>query len=64
MPKKTIDTVPEFKYEGFPVIIVHKDGKDLKETKVCHFDSKHNAEKYIKRSKMKKTDYQMYIKEK
>jgi hypothetical protein len=63
MPKKKLKSfTPEFKYEGFPVIIVHMDGKDLKDTKICHFDSEYNAKKYVEKSKMKKTDYQIYIK--
>jgi hypothetical protein len=61
MPKKRIDVVPEFKYEGFPVIIIHKDGKDLKDTKTCYFDSEYNAQKYIARSKFTKKDYVMHI---
>lgn len=52
----------EFPYDGFPVKIIHKDGKDLKDTKTCYFDSEHNAQKYIERSKFKKKDYQMFIK--
>jgi hypothetical protein len=40
------------------------DGKDLKDTKICHFDSEYNAKKYVEKSKMKKTDYQLYIKDK
>jgi hypothetical protein len=63
MPKKKLDTVPEFKYEGFPVIVVHKDGKDLKDTKTCYFDSEYNAQKYIKRNNFKNKDYKMYLKE-
>jgi hypothetical protein len=65
MPKKKLKTyTPEFKHEGFPVIIVHMDGKNLEDTKTCYFDSEYNAEKYVERSKMKKTDYQIYIKDK
>ena len=65
MPKKKLKTyTPEFKHEGFPVIIVHMDGKNLEDTKTCYFDSEYNAEKYVKRSKMKQTDYQLYIKDK
>ncbi len=63
MPKKKLDTVPEFKYEGFPAIVVHKDGKDLKDTKTCYFDSEYNAQKYIKRNNFKNKDYKMYLKE-
>jgi hypothetical protein len=61
MPKKK-EFVPEFKYDGFPVIVTHKDGKDLKDFKICHFDSKVNAQKYIDRCKFKKKDYDIYIK--
>jgi hypothetical protein len=52
----------EFPYDGFPVKIVHKDGKDLKDKKTCYFDSEYNAQKYIARSKFKKKDYTMTIK--
>jgi hypothetical protein len=58
-----LDNAPEFKYEGFPVIVVHKDGKDLKDTKTCYFDSEYNAQKYIKRNNFKNKDYKMYVKE-
>jgi hypothetical protein len=60
--KKVEEVTPEFKYDMFPVIIVHKDGKDLKDTKTCYFDNESNAKKYIQKSKFKKTDYKMYIK--
>lgn len=62
MPKKKEESIPEFKYEMFPVIIVHKDGKDLKDTKTCYFDNEVNANKYIKKSNFKKNDYKIYIK--
>lgn len=61
MPKKRIDVIPEFKYEGFPVIIIHRDGKDLKDTKTCYFDSEYNAQKYITRCKFTKKDYVMHV---
>jgi hypothetical protein len=51
-----------FPYDQFPVKIVHKDGKDLTETKTCYFQNEHYAQKYITRSKFKKTDYQMFVK--
>jgi len=51
-----------FPYSQFPVKIIHKDGKDLCETKTCYFESEHYAQKYIVRSKFKKTDYQMFVK--
>lgn len=52
----------EFPYDGFPVKLVHKDGKDLKDTKTCYFDNEFNAQKYITRSKFKKKDYKLTIK--
>jgi hypothetical protein len=60
--KKVEEVIPEFKFDTFPVIIVHKDGKDLKDTKTCYFDNEVNANKYIQRSKFKKNDYKIYIK--
>lgn len=69
MPRKKKTTEPEvkvsksqqdeFPYSGFPVKIIHKDGKELKDTKTCYFQSKDHADKYIKRCKFKKTDYKM-----
>jgi hypothetical protein len=52
----------EFPHTQFPIIIIHNDGKDLKDTKKCYFQSMHYAEKYITRSNLKKTDYQLFIK--
>jgi hypothetical protein len=51
-----------FPYNQFPVKIIHKDGKDLCETKTCYFQSEHYAQKYIVRCKFKKNDYQMFVK--
>jgi hypothetical protein len=51
-----------FPYNQFPVKIIHKDGKDLSETKTCYFQSEHYAQKYITRCKFKKTDYQIFMK--
>ena len=51
-----------FPYEQFPVKIIHKDGKDMSDTKTCYFQSEHYAQKYIVRCKFKKTDYQMFVK--
>jgi len=62
MPKKNLDVIPEFKYEGFPVIIIHREGKDLADIKTCYFDSLLNAEKYIARNRLTKKDYQLYQK--
>ena len=56
MPKKKLDVVPEFKYEGFPVIVVHREGKELADVKTCYFDSLMNAQKYITKSNFTKKD--------
>ena len=53
-----------FPYSQFPVKIIHKDGKDLCETKTCYFQSEHYAQKYITRCNFKKTDYQIFMKPK
>ena len=53
-----------FPYSQFPVKIIHKDGKDLTETKTCYFQSEHYAQKYITRCNFKKTDYQIFMKPK
>lgn len=51
----------EFPYNDFPIKIVHKDGKDLKETKTCYFQCEEHAKKYLDRAKFKKKDYTMTI---
>ena len=51
-----------FPYSLFPVLIVHKDGKNLEDTKKCYFQSVPHAEKYIQRCKFGKKDYQLYVK--
>jgi hypothetical protein len=51
-----------FPYSQFPVKIIHKDGKDLSETKTCYFQSEHYAQKYITRCKFKKNEYQIFMK--
>jgi hypothetical protein len=52
----------EFPYAQFPVKVIHKDGKELKDTKTCYFQNENHAQKYITRCKFKKTDYQMFVK--
>lgn len=49
----------EFPHSGFPVKVVHKDGKEMKDKKTCYFQSKEHAQKYIARCKFKKKDYVM-----
>lgn len=51
-----------FPYSMFPVKLIHKDGKNLEETKICYFQNEVYAKKYIVRCKFKKSDYQIYIK--
>lgn len=53
----------EFPHFGFPVKVVHKDGRDLKDTKTCYFQSEEHAKKYIERCKFKKKDYTIKIRE-
>jgi hypothetical protein len=54
----------EFPYgNAFPVKVVHKDGKELKDKKSCYFDSEYNAQKYIKRCNFKKKDYTITYKD-
>ena len=52
----------EFPYTQFPVLVIHKDGKELKDTKKCYFQSMHYADKYIVKSNFKKADYQLFVK--
>jgi hypothetical protein len=51
-----------FPYDQFPVKIIHKDGKEMLDTKTCYFQNEHYAQKYITRCKFKKTDYQIFVK--
>lgn len=53
----------DFPHEGFPIKLVHKDGKDLKDTKTCYFQCEEHANKYIKRCNFKKKDYVMTIRD-
>lgn len=53
----------EFPHPGFPIKIVHKDGKDLKDKKTCYFQCEEHAKRYIERSKFKKKDYTITYKE-
>lgn len=56
--KKTSEQL--FPYEQFPVKIIHKDGKDLKDTKTCYFQNQNHADKYISRCKFGKKDYEIF----
>jgi hypothetical protein len=63
VPRKKLEITPEFKYDLFPILLVHLDGKDLKDVKYCYFSCQDHAKKYIKRHKLKKEDCKVYIKE-
>jgi len=53
---------PKFPYSMFPVCVRHKDGKEMKDTKLCYFQSENHAKKYIARCNFKKKDYEMFVK--
>lgn len=46
----------EFPFDQFPYKLVHKDGKDGKETRKCYFQSEEHMKKHIERYKLKKKD--------
>lgn len=52
-----------FPHSLFPVKVVHKDGKNLDETKICYFQSEVYAQKYITSRRFTKKDYQMFMKD-
>ena len=54
--------VQEFPYNMFPFKVTHKEGKDLKDTKTCYFQSQNHVDKYVQRCKFKTKDYQLFIK--
>jgi hypothetical protein len=59
--KKKIDP-QEFPHSMFPFKLIHKEGKELKDTKICYFQCQNHVDKYIERSKFKSKDYQLFIK--
>ena len=52
MPKEE-----EFPFDQFPWKLMHKDGKDGKETRKCYFQSEEHMKKNITRYNLKKKDY-------
>lgn len=60
-PKKQ-ETKVDFPHVQFPILIIHKDGKEMKDTKKCYFQNMNHAEKYISKCKFKQKDYQLFIK--
>lgn len=61
-PKISESDKTTFPYSMFPVKVIHKDGKDLSETKICYFQNEKYAQKYILQSHLSKKDYQMFVK--
>jgi hypothetical protein len=59
--KKKEQTI-EFPHPQFPILIIHNDGKEMKDTKKCYFQNMHYAEKYITKSNFKQKDYQLFVK--
>lgn len=51
-----------FPHTQFPILVMHKDGKELKDTKKCYFQNMNHAEQYISKCKFKQKDYQLHIK--
>ncbi len=52
----------EFPHAQFPILIVHNDGKEMKDIRKCYFENMHYAEKYIVKSNFKQKDYQLFVK--
>ena len=48
--------------DSFTVKIVHKDGKDGKDTKTCWFQGESYVQKYITNNNLKKKDYTIQYK--
>jgi hypothetical protein len=59
--KKKEQTI-EFPHAQFPILIVHNDGKEMKDIGKCYFENMHYAEKYIVKSNFKQKDYQLFVK--
>ena len=51
-----------FPFPTFPVKLYHKDGKDNKDLKICHFECMEHAQKYIQRYKFRKNQYLLFEK--
>ncbi len=51
-----------FPYDQFPVKVIHKDGKEMKDTKTCYFQNQNHADKYLARCKFNSKDYEIFVK--
>ena len=58
-----INKNPGFPYLMFPLRLEHMDGADMKDKRVCFFEIEENLQKYLDRSNLKPSDYQLYRKE-
>lgn len=56
-PKEQIIIETQPFHVCFPFTLVHKDGKDKKEERVCYFVCQEHLDKYISRYKLNKKDY-------
>jgi hypothetical protein len=61
VPRKKLEITPEFKHKGFPILLLHLDGKELTDVKYCYFSCQDHAQKYIKRHNLKKENCKIYI---
>ena len=59
--KKKEQTI-EFPHAQFPILVIHNDGKEMKDIRKCYFQNMHYAEKYIVKSNFKQKDYQLFVK--
>jgi hypothetical protein len=59
--KKKEQTI-EFPHAQFPILIIHNDGKEMKDIRKCYFQNMYYAEKYIVKSNFKQKDYQLFVK--
>lgn len=60
--KVVIEDEQTFPYSMFPFLVIHKDGKDLKDIKKCYFQCQEHADKYVARCKFTSKDYKLFIK--
>jgi len=49
--------IEEFPFDQFPWKLMHKDGKDNKDTRKCYFQTEEHRTKHIARYNLKKKDY-------
>ena len=54
---------PEFPYSQFPCKLIHMEGKEMEDKKVCFFQDKKHMQKYLDSSNLKKNQYSIFYKE-